>query len=74
MKRFKDLKEGDPVYFYSNNDGFFKTTAAKLYRIFADTTDPEIMYLVETTNSPYPIRVYANNYAVNNCIFLTKKR
>lgn len=75
MKRFKDLKEGDLVYFYNNKDGIFKTTAATVVRIFADTTDPEIMYLVET-NSPYPIRVYASEYAKytkDDCIFSAKE-
>ena len=65
MKRFKDLKEGDPVYFYDNNDGFFKTTVINIH---ADMSNPEIMYLVET-DQPYPIRVYASKYAVNDCIF-----
>lgn len=46
MKRFKDLKEGDLVYFYNNNDGFFKTTVATVVQIFADTTDPEIMCIL----------------------------
>ena len=72
MKRFKDLKEGDLVYFYNNNDGFFKATVV---RIFADTTDPEIMYLVNSI-TPYPVTVYANasEYATkDDCIFSDKK-
>ena len=69
MKRFKDLKEGDPVYFYSNKDGFFEATVINIH---ADMSNPEIMYLVET-NSPYPIRVYASKHAVNDCIFSDKE-
>lgn len=75
MKRFKDLKEGDSVYLYDNNDGFFKTRVATVVQIFADTTDPEIMYLVNSI-TPYPVTVYANasEYAKkDDCIFSDKK-
>ena len=75
MKRFEDLKEGDLVYFYNNKDGFFKTTVATVVRIFADTTDPEIMYLVNSIN-PYPVTVYASEYTgytKDDCIFSDKE-
>ncbi len=75
MKRFRDLKEGDLVYFYNNNDRFFKTTVATVVQIFADTTDPEIMYLVNSI-IPYPVTVYASEYAKyakDYCIFSDKE-
>ena len=69
MKRFKDLKEGDPVYLYNKNGGFFKTTVAQ---IFADTSNPEIMYLVGAI-FPHPVIVYASEYAVDDWIFSDKE-
>ena len=71
MKRFKDLKEGDPVFLYDNNK-FSKTTVATVVQIFADTTDPEIMYLVNSI-IPYPVTVYASEYAKDDCIFSDKE-